>query len=304
VAIAIAGGSDVLTTRTLEWPLGRPFTGARSELLDRYLLVSQLAPQLEHLIDFVRPAYGVSVASVVACGNLPALRSLAMLLIEELDREVETLDSAELLGSSVLATEVGEIVPALQLAAAVASTAENRVPIHAADDVAPSAQPEVRDANHARPRTMSLLAALLAVMVGSGWSLLNVAGSSPARAVFQGGSLPPSIQTELSAPADPDRGLAPAKPEAALGRVDGRSVRTTGRGGRAGPSPGVPTVDGIFISGPHRLAIVNGQIVAAGDVVGTQSVARIERNGVVLRDRVGREVYVAIRTRKSPTIGS
>ena len=43
----------------------------RSELLDRYLLVSQIAPQLEHVIGLVRPVHGVTVTSVVACGNLP-----------------------------------------------------------------------------------------------------------------------------------------------------------------------------------------------------------------------------------------
>ena len=75
--------------------------GAGSELLDRYLLVSQIAPQLQHVIDLVRPVYGVTVTSVVACGNLPDLRSLAMLLIEEMDLEVETLDSAELLEPGV-----------------------------------------------------------------------------------------------------------------------------------------------------------------------------------------------------------
>ena len=92
------------TRASFEWSLGTPFvTGARrSELLDRYLLVSQLAPQLQHVIDLVRPVYGVTVTSVVACGNLPDLRSLAMLLIEEMDFEVETLDSAELLDPDVV----------------------------------------------------------------------------------------------------------------------------------------------------------------------------------------------------------
>jgi len=96
-AIVIVAGTEVIHSRSFEWPLGAPFTGARTELLDRYLLVSQLAPQLQHAIALVRPVYGVAVTSIVACGNLPGLRSVAMLLIQEMDFEVETLDSADLL---------------------------------------------------------------------------------------------------------------------------------------------------------------------------------------------------------------
>ena len=59
-----------------------------------------------------------------------------------------------------------------------------------------------------------------------------------------------------------------------------------------------------MISGPRRLAIVGGAVVAAGDSVGTRAVARIERDGVVLREPSGREIYVAIRPRKPPPLGS
>ena len=71
---------------------------ARPELLDRYLVVSQLAPQLQHVIELVRPVYGVARhLGRRSAGTCPNLRSLSMLLIEELDFEVETLDSADLL---------------------------------------------------------------------------------------------------------------------------------------------------------------------------------------------------------------
>ena len=79
----------------VEWSLGTPFLDKRRAFRTARSLpvVSQLAPQLQHVIDLVRPVHGVTVTSVVACGNLPDLRSLAMLLIEEMDLEVETLDS-------------------------------------------------------------------------------------------------------------------------------------------------------------------------------------------------------------------
>ena len=113
-AIAIVAGAEVICSRVFEWPLGAPFEGERSALLDRYLLVSQLAPQLQHVIDLVRPVNGVTVTSVLVSGNLPDLRSLAMLLIEEMDIEVETLDSAELLepGAADAFGEVGRVVAA------------------------------------------------------------------------------------------------------------------------------------------------------------------------------------------------
>ena len=133
-AIAIVSGAEVICTRVFAWPLGTPFTGARSELLDRYLLVSQIAPQLQHVIDLVRPVNGVTVTSVAVCGNLPELRSLAMLLIEEMDIEVETLDSTELLDRGVTPGTFGDSVASLQLATAVASSDENRVPVHARSD--------------------------------------------------------------------------------------------------------------------------------------------------------------------------
>ena len=53
--VAIVAGTGVVHSRTFEWSLGTPFTGARSELLDRYLVVSQIAPQLKHVIDSCGP---------------------------------------------------------------------------------------------------------------------------------------------------------------------------------------------------------------------------------------------------------
>jgi hypothetical protein len=97
VAIAVVDDENVLASRVFDWPLGRPFSGSRSEVFERYLVISQLAPELEHLIDRVKRVHGVTVTSVLACGNLPNLRSLSMLLIEEMDIEVETLDSTDLL---------------------------------------------------------------------------------------------------------------------------------------------------------------------------------------------------------------
>ncbi len=178
-AIAIVAGTEVICTRVFAWPLGTPFTGARSELLDRYLLVSQIAPQLQHVIDLVRPVNGVTVTSVAVCGNLPELRSLAMLLIEEMDIEVETLDSTELLDRGVTPGTFGDSVASLQLATAVASSDENRVPVHAHSEATPAAAgSEELSAKRGRYSTLlstlPTLAALAVLAFGSVWTVSQV----------------------------------------------------------------------------------------------------------------------------------
>jgi len=341
-AIAIVSGTEVIHSRILEWSLGTPLVGkrgarselldsrgARSELLDRYLLVSQIAPQLQHDIDLVRPVHGVTVTSVAACGNLPDLRSIAMLLIEEMDLEVETLDSAELLDPGLAPGTLADAVASLQLAAAVASWGESRVPIHAESAPAPEASEPLEE--HAPKRfwpgaRLQSLAAVAVFAFCAAWSGLQVTGSSPARPVFPNGI------DHILAAAPPQAGSATVlpelRPEATTGRADavapaapssvpvpeGRDavsepavVRPGNRRPSGQTSPvrfPLPTVDGIMIAGTHRLAIVDGAVVAPGDSVGTRVIARIERDGVVLREASGREIYVAIRPRKPPPLGS
>ena len=138
-AIAIVSGTEVIHSRVFEWPLGTPFTKRRALVPSCSIATCSFRRSRrssQHDIDLVRPAYGVTVTSIVACGNLPNLRSLAMLLIEEMDIEVETLDSAELLDPSVAPGTLADTVASLQLAAAVASPGENRVPVHA--DIEPA----------------------------------------------------------------------------------------------------------------------------------------------------------------------
>jgi len=313
-AIAIVAGTEVICSRVFEWSLGTPFSGAHSELLDRYLLVSQIAPQLQHVIDLVRPVYGATVSSVVACGNLPNLRSLAMLLIEEMDIEVETLDSAELLDPSLAPSTLGDTVASLQLAAAVASSGQNGVPVHVVSEVTTaSTASEEQSPKRVRPGThsgtLTTLAALAALVFCTAWSLMQVSGSSPALPLFPNG-IEPVVAAGVGRP-------EPAlRAEATMGRVDSVEPGSTPRPIPESPhlaalpkrstagEPQLPTVDGIMIAGTRRLAIVGGIVVAPGDPVGFRAVARIERDGVVLREPSGKEVYVAIRTRKPPNARS
>lgn len=121
VAIAIVRDGELLFSRTFEWTYGGAI-GSRAELLQRYSLVSHLAPEVRRGMMMARTAHGAIVDTVVTCGDLPELRSLTMPLIEELDLEVETLDSTEGLISAAAARNdrFAESAPALRLAAAAA----------------------------------------------------------------------------------------------------------------------------------------------------------------------------------------
>ncbi len=303
VAIAIVAGGKVLASRVFEWPLGRPFSGSRSEVFERYLLISQLAPELTHLIDLVKPMHGAKVTSVLACGNLPNLRSLSMLLIEEMDIEVETLDSTDLLDPQSGGRFV-DIVPALQLAAGAASpTADAPVAIRS-------------DGRSSSRRTWPTTIA--ALVLCATWSVLEVSGSAPVTPVLNGG-----VESILaSLPAIPD---LPA--EATMGRIEspslsavrGSPLAESGEGAatRQAPAPptsprptriqerradseprtAVPRVDGIMISGDRRFAIVDGNVVSVGDFVGPYTVVRIERDGVVLKRPSEGELLIPVRKR-------
>ncbi|HET7220529.1 MAG TPA: hypothetical protein VFJ02_20895 [Vicinamibacterales bacterium] len=316
-AIAIVSNGEAISARTFAWPLGRPFAGRRSELLERYLIVSQIAPQLRHVIDLVRPVYSVSIASILVCGNLPDLRSLSMLLIEEMDVEIETLDSVDLLESPDVAP--ADAVPSLQLAAAVSLPMQGGRPVSA---------PALSGAEDHRGMTaLRRTSLVLALTIAGVWLMLQLGGSSPADPIFPGGIVLAAAPaaTPAATPAAPAISATPAtppvsdlRPQATMGRIREKEPETpiapvsspapspvatapaTERPAAAATAPAdpLPRVDGIMISGIRRVAIVGGEVVSPGDRVGSRTVVRIERDGVVLLEPTGREVHVAIRTRK------
>jgi len=59
-----------------------------------------------------------------------------------------------------------------------------------------------------------------------------------------------------------------------------------------------------MIAGDRRLAVVDSSIVAPGDTIDGRTIARIERDGVTLRDRSGRETFVPIRAGRRDPPGS
>lgn len=128
-AIAIVRGRDLLFARTFPWRYKPGLMESRAQLLQRYSLIAHLAPEVRHAIEAVRASHGVAVDGVVTCGDIPELRSLTMPLIEELDLEVETLDSIEGLraAGNLQNDRLLEAAPAIRLACTAALTRSESV---------------------------------------------------------------------------------------------------------------------------------------------------------------------------------
>jgi hypothetical protein len=118
VAIVVVRPGKQLYAHSFVWNSNLGSSGSQARLLQRYSLVSHLSPEVRRAMEAAR-RQGTSVDAVVTCGNLPDLRSLTMPLIEELDVEVETLDSLDGLVVAPAATErVTEAASAIRLACA------------------------------------------------------------------------------------------------------------------------------------------------------------------------------------------
>jgi hypothetical protein len=234
VALAIVRRGELLFSRTFNWAYRPGVDSSRQQLLQRYALVAHLAPEVQRGIAAVRAAHGVTVERAVTCGNLPDLRSLTMPLIEELDLEVETLDSTEGLRpvGRARADRFAESAPAFRLSAAAA--------------VAP-----VPAASRGAGALLRTAAAVL-VIAGLGWlgyaiylaQLDERTQRVPPPAVSREPSAPPSSSAPPAPVAQSDP--APAEP---LSRAPAPSLpvetppvaETLPPAGSTGP-PGVPPV--------------------------------------------------------------
>src|SRR6478672_1702647 len=127
VAIVVIRPGKLLYSHSFAWDSNVGATGSQARLLQRYSLVAFLAPEVRRAVAAAKQN-GTTVDGIVTCGNLPDLRALTMPLIEELDIEVETLDSLEGLHMKPeLAEKLSEQAPAIRLACAGAFARETRL---------------------------------------------------------------------------------------------------------------------------------------------------------------------------------
>ena len=126
VAIVVVRPGKQLYSHSFTWDSTLGNTGSQARLLQRYTLVASLAPEVKRAMAVARQ-HGTPVDAIVTCGNLPDLRSLTMPLIEELDVEVETLDSLDgLVVKKDAADRLTDLAPAIRLACAGAATRSSR----------------------------------------------------------------------------------------------------------------------------------------------------------------------------------
>jgi hypothetical protein len=157
VAIVVVRPGKLLYAHSFAWDSTLGASGSQARLLQRYSLVSFLSPEVKRAMAEARKS-GTPVDAVVTCGNLPDLRSLTMPLIEDLDVEVETLDSLEgLVVKPPLAEALAESAPAIRLACAAA--------------IARGTRPWDGTKQHSRSRARAYLhaAAFTAAVVGVGY---------------------------------------------------------------------------------------------------------------------------------------
>jgi hypothetical protein len=205
VAIAIVSGSELLFSRMFQWRYDPNLSSGKAHLLQRYTLIAHLAPELRRGIDTVRHSHGLTVETIVTCGDLPELRSLTMPLIEELDLEVETLDSTDGLHVAPKATldRFAELAPALRLAAAAA--------------LAPAARSSSPSNLPAAMRLAAAVALIAALAWGtySYWTVAPVRTAKPMPAPSQAAEVRPPARNAVTAlPMNPKSSTATEEPKA------------------------------------------------------------------------------------------
>jgi hypothetical protein len=320
-AIAIVRNGDLLFSRTFPWAYKTGLPTSKAQLLQRYLLIAHLAPELSRGIAAVRDTHGVSVGLVVTCGDLPELRSLTMPLIEELDLEVETLDTTDGLQPArrVRTQQFTELAPALRLATAAAL----------ATDTGP---------RYSIAPVFSRFVAAAAVIAIVGWAGYSywrgsqglpfgqeaapdrsasrasdaAAGPSPPQGSVK--SVSPSVPDPAPLPVATRGSREPNRASAAREEVNRRSAQqpqplssdTRTATTQRTPASAVPLkeplprIDTVLIDQDRRLVIVDGAVVGVGDTIGSRVVVDIARDGIVLREPSGRIVRVRPRTGMTP----
>jgi hypothetical protein len=332
VAMVAVRPGQQLYAHAFAWDSSVGASGSQARLLQRYSLVSFLAPEIRRAMAAAREK-GAPVVAIVTCGNLPDLRSLTMPLIEELDVEVETLDSLEGLAvKPQQADRLADLAPAIRVACAGAIGRGTR------------RWDESKRHKSGRLSPVAVLAAVVLVALGA-WVVYAKAFAPAPRTVSPAvnrqppvpKTAPPITKTEspvvkretppppaptqtpvvpapkpivpapkpvvTTPPPPPVRQIPPVlppiqrAPKAAAPPLT-RPVPTADKPEAARPVPlkdPVPRVTGILVSNERRLATIEGgRIVGVGDAIGNRVVAAIDQDTVLLREPSGVQIRVGL----------
>ena len=323
--VAIRPGQQIYA-RSFGWDSTVGSSGSQARLLQRYSLVAFLAPEIKRAMAAAR-TIGFPVRTVITCGNLPDLRSLTMPLIEELDVEVETLDSLDgLVVSAAPPARLTELAAAIRLACAGVLARRTRP-----WDISKRAEAH----RHAVLVRAGAAAAVLAAL-GGGYMLYDwwrtapasspapVSVSAPAHVAPAAGRstvqpTPPAATAGRTPPPATDAQPAPVTPApVSPAPVTPTPAPVTPAPAPATPAPAprpapvpqpaaaellkdpIPRVTAILISNDRRFAtIADGRVVGIGDSIGRRVVVGIDERTVTLREPSGARVRIGLGGRSS-----
>ena len=211
-ALALVRDGALEAARELEWG----YEDAQGETRTRGEIATRLADEIERVLaaSGSRPD---AVSQVCLCGGLPELRTMAVALTEQLDVEVETLDSSFAIDAARLrgrAHEFRDYSAELRLAWAVAADWPGPINL-------------LRERERRRTKTMLTRAAVAAGVVagvGVAWqiqrsdwwrSTATDARPIPAQVANPSGPVPPANPGPVPRRPEPNAPVPPAAPPAA-----------------------------------------------------------------------------------------
>jgi hypothetical protein len=203
VAIVVVSPGKQLYSHSFAWDSTVGSLGSQARLLQRYSLVAFLAPEIRRAMTACHEN-GTRIDAIVTCGNLPEIRSLTMPLIEELDVEVETLDSLEGLTVKPDAVDrLADVAASLRLACAGAIARQTR------------RRDESKRREFGSRATLKIAlaaAAIVAALLGGWWWWLQQPARPAAKPSPQSSSRPPGKPSSQNPPAAPKSAPTPAAP--------------------------------------------------------------------------------------------
>jgi len=296
VALIAMRTGELMYSHAFDWDSSVGATGSQAHLLHRYAMVSYLAPEVRRAMAVVEKQ-GRTVDAIVTCGTLNELRSLTMPLTEELDLEVETLDSIDGLTADGFSEErLSEMAAALRIACAGAIARPTRL-----KGGTPVTAQQSSVLKVAVLALIGILVAVAAYFVVS--RMLEPRTQAPRVSI--GSALPEPAAPKPAPPAlsspPPPATIDPPTPAPTAGRAAAPLLPPAPRADKLRAEPpkeSLPYVNTILVSATRRFATVDGEIVEVGDKVGKRVIVGIEPHYVIFREPSGALVRVGLGGRR------